>query len=91
MPQSEIYKLLRKAVAGLLIPGINSTLVDKCCQDDRLHRNAQTRRGDCARSIRGSNSFDPSRLGIFLDGCVERRVQILSDLPPKEASIAGTR
>ncbi len=79
MPQSEIYKLLRKAVAGLLIPGINSrwwTNAAKMTDYIGMRKPVVAIVPDPSEA---RTALTRSRLGIFLDGCVERRVQILSD------------
>jgi glycosyltransferase involved in cell wall biosynthesis len=79
MPQADIYKLLRKAVAGLLVPGINS----------RWWTNA-AKMTDCIGMCKPVVAVVPdpseartaltrSRLGIFLDGSAEQRVERLSD------------
>jgi len=81
MPQSEIYKLDTRD---------QFTLVDECRQDDRLHRNAQARRGDCAGPIRGTNRFDPQPFGYFSGWLCRAASRDPERFSAGQASVAGT-
>jgi glycosyltransferase involved in cell wall biosynthesis len=79
MPQADIYKLLRKAVAGLLVPGINSrwwTNAAKMTDYIGMRKPVVAIVPDPSEA---RTALTRSRLGIFLDGSAERRVQILQD------------
>ncbi|MGA9041174.1 MAG: hypothetical protein WB421_11615 [Terriglobales bacterium] len=79
MPQSETYKLLRKALAGLLVPGINSrwwTNAAKMTDYIGMRKPVLAVVPDPSEA---RTALTRSRLGIFLDGSPENRARILTD------------
>jgi hypothetical protein len=78
-PQRDVYKLLRRSIAGVLIPGTRAywwTTFAKMtdCIGMRVPVVAIVPDPSEART-----ALTRSRLGVFLDGSAERRAQILSD------------
>jgi glycosyltransferase involved in cell wall biosynthesis len=79
LPQREIYKLLRKARAGLLVPGINSrwwTNAAKMTDYIGMRKPVVAVVPDPSEA---RMALTRSRLGVFLDGCLERRASLLTD------------
>jgi hypothetical protein len=79
MPQGDVYKLLRRARAGILIPGNRAywwTTFAKMTDYIGMRKPVVAVVPDPSEA---RTALTRSRLGIFLDGSVERRVQILRD------------
>jgi glycosyltransferase involved in cell wall biosynthesis len=79
MPQAEIYALLRKSIAGLLVPGVNScwwTNFAKMTDCIGMRKPVVAVVPDPSEA---RTALTRSRLGIFLDGSADKRVQILTD------------
>jgi hypothetical protein len=79
MPQQEIYKLLRKAIAGLLVPGVNSrwwTNAAKMTDFIGMRKPVVAVVPDPSEA---RTALSRSRLGVFLDGSIENRAKILTD------------
>ena len=78
-PQREVYQLLRSALAGILIPGTRAywwTTFAKMTDCIGMRKPVVAIVPDPSEA---RTALTRSRLGVFLDGSVERRVQILSD------------
>jgi hypothetical protein len=78
-PQRDAYKLLKRAIAGVVIPGTRAywwTTFAKMTDCIGMRKPVVAIVPDPSEA---RTALTRSRLGIFLDGCVERRVQILSD------------
>jgi hypothetical protein len=78
-PQRDVYKLLRRAAAGILIPGTRAywwTTFAKMTDYIGMRKPVLAVVPDPSEA---RTALTRSRLGIFLDGPAERRVQILSD------------
>jgi hypothetical protein len=79
MPQGDVYKLLRRARAGILIPGNRAywwTTFAKMTDYIGMRKPVVAVVPDPSEA---RTALTRSRLGVFLDGPVERRVQILTD------------
>jgi glycosyltransferase involved in cell wall biosynthesis len=79
MPQSEVYRLLRDACAGLLIPGTRAfwwTSFAKMTDCIGMRKPVVAVVPDPSEA---RTALTRSRLGIFLDGSPENRVKILTD------------
>jgi hypothetical protein len=77
MPQRDIYKLLRKARAGLLVPGINSrwwTNAAKMTDYIGMRKPVVAVVPDPSEA---RTALTRSRIGLFLDGSLERRADLL--------------
>jgi glycosyltransferase involved in cell wall biosynthesis len=79
MPQREIYKLLRKAVAGLLVPGVNSRWWTNAAKMTDFIGMRKPVIAVVPDPSEARTALTRSRLGIFLDGPAENRVRILTD------------
>jgi glycosyltransferase involved in cell wall biosynthesis len=80
MPQRETYKLLRRSLAGLLVPGIHSrwwTNAAKMTDYIGMRKPVVAVVPDPSEA---RTALTRSRLGIFLDGSAEERAQILGDV-----------
>jgi len=78
-PQREVYKLLKRARAGMLIPGTRAywwTTFAKMTDCIGMRKPVVAIVPDPSEA---RTALTRSRLGIFLDGSAERRVQILRD------------
>lgn len=78
LPQRDIYKLLQKAKAGLLVPGINSrwwTNAAKMTDYIGMRKPVVAVVPDPSEA---RTALTRSGLGIFLDGSVEQRTRILT-------------
>jgi glycosyltransferase involved in cell wall biosynthesis len=78
-PQRDVYKLLRRALAGVLIPGTRAywwTTFAKMTDCIGMRKPVVAIVPDPSEA---RTALTRSRLGIFLDGPVERRSQILRD------------
>jgi glycosyltransferase involved in cell wall biosynthesis len=78
-PQRDVYKLLRRARAGVLIPGTRAywwTTFAKMTDYIGMRKPVVAIVPDPSEA---RTALTRSRLGIFLDGSPERRVQILRD------------
>jgi hypothetical protein len=79
MPQREVYKLLRDASAGVLIPGTHAywwTSFAKMTDYIGMRKPVLAVVPDPSEA---RTALTRSRLGIFLDGSQENRVRILTD------------
>ncbi len=78
-PQRDAYKLLRRALAGILIPGTRAywwTTFAKMTDCIGMRKPVVAIVPDPSEA---RTALTRSRLGIFLDGSAERRVQILRE------------
>jgi hypothetical protein len=78
-PQRDVYKLLKRAIAGVLIPGTRAywwTTFAKMTDYIGMRKPVVAIVPDPSEA---RTALTRSRLGIFLDGSAERRVQILRD------------
>src|SRR4029077_803411 len=78
-PQREVYKLLRDASAGVLIPGTHAywwTSFAKMTDYIGMRKPVLAVVPDPSEA---RTALTRSRLGIFLDGSQENRVRILTD------------
>jgi glycosyltransferase involved in cell wall biosynthesis len=79
MPQSEVYKLLRDACAGVLIPGARSfwwTNFAKMTDYIGMRKPVLAVVPDPSEA---RTALTRSRLGVFLDGSLENRTEILTN------------
>jgi hypothetical protein len=78
-PQRDVYQLLRRALAGVLIPGSRAywwTTFAKMTDYIGMRKPVVAIVPDPSEA---RTALTRSRLGIFLDGPAERRIQILKD------------
>jgi hypothetical protein len=79
MPQRDIYRLLRKATAGLLVPGVNSRWWTNAAKMTDFIGMRKAVVAVVPDPSEARTALTRSRLGIFLDGSPEWRAQILTD------------
>lgn len=79
MPQRDIYKLLRKALAGLLVPGINSRWWTNAAKMTDFIGMRKPVLAVVPDPSEARTALTRSRLGVFLDGSLENRTEILTN------------
>jgi glycosyltransferase involved in cell wall biosynthesis len=79
IPQNEAYKLVRGALAGVLIPGTRAFWWANFAKMTDYIGMRKPVAAVVPDPSEARTALTRSRLGIFLDGSAERRVQILSD------------
>jgi hypothetical protein len=79
MPQRDIYKLLRKSLAGLLVPGVNSRWWTNAAKMTDYIGMQKTVLAVVPDPSEARTALTSSRLGIFLDGSPNERANVLTD------------
>jgi glycosyltransferase involved in cell wall biosynthesis len=79
MPQRDTYKLLRKAHAGMLVPGVNSRWWTNAAKMTDYIGMGKPVVAVVPDPSEARTALTRTRLGIFLDGSPERRVEILTN------------